>query len=690
MKERRLSFAAMAMIVATVAATGPSQAHEAPRLVEYLPGAAQIPGEAEGAKAEFSSLPSEARESETLEALRDDPSVAELQVGMANPEAVRNARALSLALPGSASAGPAEVISFGALEISERSERDYSVYGRNATSQSEVSLVVMDEDLVGTVTHDGETWDLRPLGGGLTAVYRRDHSRFPPNTECGVSSEPLTPVPPGPGNAPKHGTGIGTGGDDYRRPPDVGASVAPADSGEVIDVLVAYTPAARTRAGNIDALIRLYFGDTNRFFANSLILPRVRLVHSYEVDYRQAGDGLRADHGRLQAPDDGYLDEIHAMRNRHGADLVALLVGRRIKNCGIANIYYGREDGGFSVTAQECSSYTFAHELGHNLGAHHDPGTNVLNEVVLGFPYGQGLCNSRGRWRTVMSYNYRERCRPHVPHFSNPNISYRGTPTGDEHARHNVRVINETAFHVANFRTTLPPRHSIPLVMSADNGNRQGFLRITNRSRRSGTVRIDAFDDDGRPFGPAYLSLDARETRHFNSEDLERGNASKGLSNGVGNGSGDWRLDLTTDLDIRTRAYVRTSDGFLTSIHEVAAEGDEGSMRYRVPTFNPGKNADQESRLRLINVGDGPARATISGRDDQGEPASGGSVRLTLPAGAAKMLSARELERGARGISGRLEAGKGKWQLSVSSDQPLQVMSLLFSRRTGNLTNLSR
>ena len=652
-------------------------------LVEYLPGAAHVPGGAGGARAEFSSLASE-----TLDALRDDPSAAELQVGMANPDAVRSARALSLALPGLANAGPARVVSFGALEISERSEHDYSVYGRDAATQSEVSLVVMGQDVVGTVTHDGDTWDLRPLGGGLTAVYRRDHSRFPPGSECGVSSEPLTPVPPGPGNAPKGG--VGTGDDDDPFPPDVGASVAPADSGDVIDVLVAYTPTARTLAGNIDALIRLFFDDTNRYYANSLILPRVRLVHSYEVDYRQADDGIRTDLDRLRAHNDGYMDEIHAKRNRHGADLVALLIGRWNAYCGIANNYYGRENGGFSVTAQECGSYIFAHELGHNQGAQHDPGTNALNDVVLGFPYGQGLCNGRGRWRTIMSYNFRESCRPRVPYFSNPNVSYRGTPTGDEHARHNVRVINETAFHVANFRTKLPPRHSIPLVMSADNGNRQGFLRVTNRSRRSGTVRIDAFDDSGRPFGPAYLSLDARQTRHFNSMDLERGNSSKGLSNGVGNGSGNWRLDLTTDLDIRTRAYVRTSDGFLTGIHEVAAEEDEGSMRYRVPTFNPGRNVDQESRLRLINVGDSPARATISGLDDQGEPASGGSVRLTLPAGAARMLSARELERGARGVSGRLEAGRGKWQLSVSSDQPLQVMSLLFSRRTGNLTNLSR
>ena len=267
---------------------------------------------------------------------------------------------------------------------------------------------------------------------------------------------------------------------------------------------------------------------------------------------------------------------------------------------------------------------------------------------------------------------------------------YGGTRTGDDHTRNNARVFRETAWHISNFRVPLPPAHTVPLVMPADNATQQGFLRIINRSGEGGEVRIDARDDEGNHFGPVDLSLDARQTRHFNSTDLENGNTSKGLSRGVGNGNGNWRLDLTTDLDIMTRAYIRTSDGFLTSIHEVAAEEDGGTMRYRVPTFNPGKNVDQESQLRLINLGAATASIVISGLDDKGDAPDGGSVGLTLPAGAARLVSANQLEQSASGLSGRFGAGSGKWQLSVSADQPLQVMSLLFSRGTGNLTNLSR
>ena len=121
-------------------------------------------------------------------------------------------------------------------------------------------------------------------------------------------------------------------------------------------------------------------------------------------------------------------------------------------------------------------------------------------------------------------------------------------------------------------RTYAPPSlQTLPLFKAADAMGQQGFARIINRSGRAGQVRIHAIDDTGRRFGPVELSLAAMQTRHFNSENLEEGDTSKGLSDGVGNGSGDWRLELSTELDIKLLAYIRTEDGFLTSIHPPVA-----------------------------------------------------------------------------------------------------------------------
>ena len=290
-----------------------------------------------------------------------------------------------------------------------------------------------------------------------------------------------------------------------------------------------------------------------------------------------------------------------------------------------------------------------------------------------------------------MSYNTGGRCEPRIRHFSNPMVPYRGTATGDVRFRNVTRLINETATHVANFRQSKTPpttTHMLPLVTPASNLSQQGLVRIVNHSNRAGSVSITAIDDRGQRFGPVSLSLGALEAVNFASQDLESGNVTAGLSGGVGNGSGNWRLELTTELEIEHLAYIRTPDGLLASMHEVAAETAEGPNRYHVPFFNPGGNVSRVSRLRLINPGSSSASIVITGVDDAGRTPPRGSVRLTLGAGMSRSLTARELENGTAEFSG-FGAGTEKWRLSVSASQPIQVMSLL-QLVSGHLTNLSR
>ena len=153
--------------------------------------------------------------------------------------------------------------------------------------------------------------------------------------------------------------------------------------------------------------------------------------------------------------------------------------------------------------------------------------------------------------------------------------------------------------------------HTLPLVMSGSNAVQQGFVRIINHSDGAGAVEIRAIDDSGRRFGPVSLDMEARASAHFNSGDLESGNVDKGLSGGFGEGDGDWRLELSTTLDIEPLAYIRAEDGFVTSMHDLVAQG--ASMRYHVPLFNPGSNRSQVSRLRLVNPTDAETHVVIDG-----------------------------------------------------------------------------
>ena len=234
------------------------------------------------------------------------------------------------------------------------------------------------------------------------------------------------------------------------------------------------------------------------------------------------------------------------------------------------------------------------------------------------------------------------------------------------------------------FAVTVRGPFLVGLFPRASDAVREGFVRVINRSLEAGEVTIEATDDAGTRLGPVTLSVAAGATAHFNSNDLEQGNASKGLPSGVGSAEGDWRLELTSALEIEVLSYIRTADGFLTSMHDSAPVA--GGV-HRVVIFNPGSNPNQVSRLRLLNLGSEEALVRITGIDDAGASPDE-SVLVAVPAGAAKTVTAVALETGTGGVEDALGDGAGKWRLRVDSDQPIRVMSLL-SSPTGHLTNLS-
>ena len=226
----------------------------------------------------------------------------------------------------------------------------------------------------------------------------------------------------------------------------------------------------------------------------------------------------------------------------------------------------------------------------------------------------------------------------------------------------------------------------MPLFPAADvTVGRQGFLRVANRNGRPGEARVRATDDGGHRVGPVALALDGSATVHLNSGDWEQGNAAKGLPVGVGTPTrGDWRLALASDLDIQVASYIRHSDGFVTTMHELVPWSEANSSA-GVAFFNPASGT-QKSLLRLINDGAEAANVAIAGVDDAGQ--LGSEARLIVPAGEAVTISADELENGGGLLEGALGDGSGKWRLTVTADRRIGVMSLLESP-WGHLANLS-
>jgi hypothetical protein len=221
--------------------------------------------------------------------------------------------------------------------------------------------------------------------------------------------------------------------------------------------MVVYTAAARQAAGgtaNMEATVQAAVDAANTAYGNSQIVQRLRLVHTAEVPYNEATAGDYSEHLNWVAADAA----VAALRNTYRADVVDMMV-QDGQFCGIAslmvNVGPSFESSAYSVTTRSCAvgNFSFAHELGHNMAAHHDP----ANGGAAAYPYAYGHFVN-GSFRTVMSYS--TQCPAgctRVSRFSNPAISYLGSPTGIAGARDNHLTLNNTANVVANFRQEAAP-----------------------------------------------------------------------------------------------------------------------------------------------------------------------------------------------------------------------------------------
>lgn len=238
------------------------------------------------------------------------------------------------------------------------------------------------------------------------------------------------------------------------------------DDGSTIDVMVVYTPQAQAAAGgtaSMQSQIALGIAETNGAYTNSGAIQRLRLVHSAAVAYSDSGN-INTDLARLAGTADSYMDEVHALRNAWGADLVSLWVENGGGFCGVgymmSTVSPSFASSGFNVVDRSCATgyYSFGHELGHNMGLRHDvyidPGTTP-------FAYAHGYVDVVHQFRTVMAYN--NACTAsgvnctRIQHFSNPTVNYSGFTTGIAATANSALALDNTRVTVASFRASVAP-----------------------------------------------------------------------------------------------------------------------------------------------------------------------------------------------------------------------------------------
>ncbi len=160
---------------------------------------------------------------------------------------------------------------------------------------------------------------------------------------------------------------------------------------DTITILAVYTQAANAytvdNGRTMDNVISATLEKGNLVLENSETFLFLKLVHSEQVDYEELNTTQDLDN--LQGKTDGFMDNVHDLRDEYAADLVVLFEGEDFMAAGIGYLFqdnYSSPDYGFSINNISTIrfGYTTIHEIGHNLGCGHsylqsfDPGPKVL------------------------------------------------------------------------------------------------------------------------------------------------------------------------------------------------------------------------------------------------------------------------------------------------------------------------
>ena len=246
-----------------------------------------------------------------------------------------------------------------------------------------------------------------------------------------------------------------------------------------VSILVMFSNNAANANGiaNINDVIDLAIAQTHQAYFNSDIAGcdlRLRLVGAEELV------GWTANPTQINNDVDFMRTDpfIAGRRQATGADVVILLTGMDYDNGVIGtsgyevlpnntvrtNLGNPQADLAFALlnVQDAASSLTFAHELGHVLGARHqdcqrftNPGCDDNGTIEHGFSWSYKPCFLKPRryYTTVMHQLRQNRTR--TKHYSNPDVISHGKPTGFAGEEDNAQWLRGTACTVAGYENPL-------------------------------------------------------------------------------------------------------------------------------------------------------------------------------------------------------------------------------------------
>ena len=379
--------------------------------------------------------------------------------------------------------------------------------GMNAQGEH-ATLVQSNAGITGTVQFENRLFKIQPSENNTHLITEIDQANTPQEHPQGFNE-----------NTPSHFETLNF--NQILDNSELAATAAVAD----IKLLVVYTATAQSKVADINSLIDLAITETNAGYGNSGINAKVSLAHKAKVNYTEAPNSS-TDLTRLAAKNDGYMDEVHSLRDQYAADVV-VLVHDTNGYCGQADAIGANADSAFVIVDYDCATgyYSFGHEIGHLQGARHNPENDP---TTTPYAYGHGYQDPQSRWRSVMAYNCNSGCT-RINYWSNPNKTYNGDVMGTTAQNDNARVLNLTSPVMANFRTgvILPPEEVVlennQALTVAGAKDSQTFYSF---SVPSGASNISIVTSGGTGDADLYVKLGSKAAiNNWDCRPYESGNA---------------------------------------------------------------------------------------------------------------------------------------------------------------------